>query len=610
MMKDKPYQKAGADKLDLSPGGGASTTLGDLADRVPVSAPLVGGAAGAGLGLAGSMGRVLPILPMLQSEAARKNPSLLKTLGDLFKFAPKKAPMGRGALIGGGLATLMALLGRGPYKGGTSKLKEACDSTGLTPYQLTFAIRVHEANLSPRQIEAGIEKAGEYMGEEYVEELREGMDKIASMDKEAIGWLRAGWHGLKAGAPKVTNWLKAMTAAPGKSQASRVGAVMNRIAEPGKTVGSTVASLKGASKPLGLLGGQGQGFKSGLGGALRMGIGAQTGSTMAGEDAPWYVRAPLMLGGAAIGRAMPNMGAGAQAMGRRAMWGGWGGMTADQMAALGGIDTGGRFGQLGALGGFASPLLRGQAIPGAVTAGKYNPLARLAGKNLPNLGYTLAPGAARGSAQLGGLGKKISDAVTPGWRSGLGWGMFAPTVGAAAAGGAQGLAGAADRYVDSKVDRARQDTMNELMNNPQVQSALEMANKGGGFMDSLSGIANIVDPILEMIGIDPSQMNPLMKILLMAGGGLGIGGLLSGSKGAGIGGLGMMAIPLLAQAMKGQGANPSTTQRALGPGGMRGVQGNFVDPNRVALGIEDYVGSEGGLGEQTEFDKARGVKTK
>lgn len=492
-----------------------------------------------------------------------------------------------------------------------ASLKEGCDKLGLTPYQLTFALRVHEANLSPQQIEAGIDKAGEYMGEEYVEELREGMDKIASMDKEAIGWLKALGTGAAKHGPKAWKGLKALFAGPGKSQTSRVGSVMNRIAEPGKAVGSTLATGKGKGwdKALGLLGGEGKGWRSGGMGALRMGMGAQTGATMAGEDAPWYVKAPMMLGGAAFGRAMPRMGAGASAMGRRGMWGGFGGMTVDQLAGLAGKDTGGRFGQMGALGGFASPLLRGQAIPGAVTAGKYNPLKALAGKNLPNLGYT----GTRGATALGGAGKKISDAVSPGMRSALGWGMLAPPVAGGVGALASGAAGAADSYVDRKIQGARGDVMQDIMNNPRVQNALQMAEQGGGFMDSLSGIGNVIDPLLEMMGMDPSQMNPLMKILLMAGGGLGLGGLLSGSKGAGIGGLGMMAIPLIAQLMKKRNA-PSDPQTGLpgrvppghlGPG-RAGLPADWrpgVDPNRAALGLD-----QGGLGETTELEKARGVQ--
>ena len=430
--------------------------------------------------------------------------------------------------------------------------KAACDKTGLTPYQLTFALRVHKANLSPQQIKAGIDKAGEYMGEEYVEELREGMDKIASMDKEALGWLRAlGAGAAKYGKPALSGLKNLFGKAP-KGQADRLAHSANKLFQGTKGTGLAETTAKALKKiPKGVNQSadwsKGLGLTGGPGGLMRMAGGGMTGAQAAGDDAPWYVKAPAILGGAAFGRAMPNMGAGARAAGNRAMWGGFGGLAADEALGLGGIDTGGRLGQIGSIGGFASPLLKGQKIPGALTAGKYNPLAGLAGKKLPNLGFNAA-------GRRGGLGSKINQWAqqNPGWlgTKGLRAATFAPSVGAGVGAVGSSLAGAADDYVDGKVEGARQDSMNELMNNPQIQNALNMAQQGGGFMESLSGIGGIIDPLLEMMGMDPSQMNPLMKILLMAGGGLGLGGLLSGSKGAGIGGLGMMAIPLIAQMMK------------------------------------------------------------
>ena len=480
---------------------------------------------------------------------------------------------------------------------GGDSFKEGCDKLGLTPYQLSFAIRVHEANLSPQQIKVGIDKAGEYMGEEYVEELREGMDKIASAGllAKAMRYAPKMWTGAK-------NLFKAAPKAgkPG-ANASYVGNVVNKFFQGRKgtkllETGAKATKGHDFSKALGLLGGQGKGFKSGLGGAARMGIGAMTGGEMVGQDAPWYVKAPAMLAGGAFGRAMPNMGIGARAAGNRAMWGGAGGFALDEGAGMAGIDTGGRFGQMGALGGFASPLLKGQKIPAALTKGKYNPLTKLTGKKLPNLGFTAS------GARTKGLGKDLATWAdkNKGWMGtkGLGASTMAPMAAGTLGGVAQGVGGAVNDYVDDKVEGARSKTEQNIMSNPQVQKALNMAEQGGGFMDSLSGIGNVIDPLLKMIGMDPSQMNPLMKILLMAGGGLGLGGLLSGSKGAGIGGGAMMAIPLIAQMMKKQ--QPGGGR--LGPGS--GFQphpdwtAGQVDPNRAALGLD------GGLGEQTELEKA------
>ena len=484
--------------------------------------------------------------------------------------------------------------------------KEACDKTGLTPYQLSFAMRVHGANLSPQQIEAGIEKAGEYMGEEYVEELREGMDKIASMDKEALGWLR---HLAKA-KPLFKNFTGTMNKLftrgnpykGAKPALSSTGEKALRLAGPKPSTALSTTVKPPPGKGLGIFGGEGKGVGAGAMGLGRMALGAGTGVQAVGEDAPGWMKALGAVGGAAFGRSMPRLNASAQAAGNRALWGGMGGGSADYFAGLGGIDTGGRLGQLGALGGFASPLLRGQKIPGRI----------------PGIGGKALPALDAGGATTRAIASKIS----PGVQRNLGRAAWMP---AAAVGfGAPIVGGAIDSakgYAEGLADETSKRRVAEIMSDPKIQQALQMAEQGSGFMKGLEGVGGIVDPLLEMLGMDPSKMNPLMKILLMAGGGLGIGGLLSGSKGAGIGGLGMMAIPLIMQAMKGQGANPSVPGM-LGPGGTRGVQGNFIDqltpderarfeaeqraqaasdPNQVALGL-----AGGNPSTKTEMEKARG----
>ena len=86
---------------------------------------------------------------------------------------------------------------------------------------------------------------------------------------------------------------------------------------------------------------------------------------------------------------------------------------------------------------------------------------------------------------------------------------------------------------------------------PELREGIDRMDQLGstfsGLGESLSGVTGMIDPILEMVGMDPSKMNPMMKVLLMAGGGLGIHGLLSGNKSTGIGGMGMMALPLIMQ---------------------------------------------------------------
>ena len=508
-------------------------------------------------------------------------------------------------------------------KEASMNIKAACDATGLTPYQLTFALRVHEADLSPQQIKEGIEKAAEYMGEEYVEELREGLDKIASMDKEAgIGSVLSKAVPLLAKlapkAGKIGRGAKNLLKAPGASQSSRVGHVANKLFQPGKGgigAGTTLAKGEGWSKPLGSFGGKG--------GLMRMAGGAMTGNVAAGEDAPWYVKYPMMAGGAAFGRAMPRMGAPARAAGGRALTGGFMGMVGDETAGLAGIDTGGRFGQLGALGGFASPLVKGQRLPGAKGLGSLMNTqglptsVRKAGIGLRNAKLPdLSPGGAisqRGAATAAKYLGKPGTARNFASQAGL---YSSPALAGA---GIAGVGGA----IDSKVEAARQKSMQEVMSNPKIQNALEMAEQGGGFMKSISGMAGVIDPILKLIGIDPSQMNPLMKIMLMAGGGLGIGGLLSGSKGAGMGGLATMAVPLIAQYMKqqqggGAPSAPSGLDQAVGQEDARfnaqeraffeslpqAQQDSFsaLSPEDQASMIQQY------RGEQTELEKATGER--
>jgi len=82
------------------------------------------------------------------------------------------------------------------------------EGTELTPYQYGFAVRVHEANLSPQQIRDGIEKVAEYMGEEYAEELREGMEKIALPVPGLSALGRGAWNvGSNLIRKKIPQWL-------------------------------------------------------------------------------------------------------------------------------------------------------------------------------------------------------------------------------------------------------------------------------------------------------------------------------------------------------------------------------------------------------------------
>jgi len=453
-----------------------------------------------------------------------------------------------------------------------------CEATGLTPYQLTFAIRVHQANLSPQQIRDGIDKAAEYMGEEYVEELREGMDKIASMDKDAFltALSRAGQVGLKhapkiqRGATTALNWVKNLVGrgskvapkvdevlklpAPGKhavpkptQQTWKVDPTGNVTAPsralaviPGQAAkltpkGKFQAVAEGVSKAYGRFG---KPIAEKLGPAATVagpaGIGGYTGHVATGQGdtaMPWYVKYPAILGGAATGGRMKHLTPLARAGATRAAWGGGGGTFLDEAAALGGIDTGGRGAQAGVFGG----LLGSVPVKGVAAIRK-----GLASK-LPEAGLGSMK-SLKNTTMYGGVGVVAADAL---------------------------VTNKANQMMEEMGPELAQQEMNNFFEaNPRVLEAMEMANTPGvieaaqgaleggqaaaGMMGSLANIGNMIDPLLNLF--DPSgklseSMNPMMKILLMAGGLTGLGGILSGSKGATAGGLGMMSIPIIQQLM-------------------------------------------------------------
>ena len=506
-------------------------------------------------------------------------------------------------------------------------VKLACDSTGLTPYQLAFAVRVHEANLSPQQIIDGVEKVAEYMGEEYAEELRDGLDKIASLDKEAFSKLISGGLKWLRGAKPVVksvDAVKKVVQAPAKlvrktpaanqpvntayRQTDRVADIVNRGFQPAKSVAapkptSTVGKMKdiasggqvaqtsaivpNAGKPLNWMGGNAERGLSNLAGAGRMAGGAMTGQQMAGSDAPWWQQALGAAGGAAFGRSMPNMGHAGRAAGRRAAIGAGTGYTADMASQMLLGQQGTDYGKWLSRMGFASPLVRGQKIPSAITSGKYNPLKFLAGKNLPNLSTPAGLRSAASKIPGAGLASKLpigkktlatAAAAVPAT-------YFGAPIASSVYDKAKGFADTAGQWYDAFQQGPAQYTSNQFDNFlgdpdkvnqigdafegqirqripgivedatgktlPELREGIDRMDQLGstfsGLGESLSGVTGMIDPILEMVGMDPSKMNPMMKVLLMAGGGLGIHGLLSGNKSTGIGGMGMMALPLIMQ---------------------------------------------------------------
>lgn len=75
----------------------------------------------------------------------------------------------------------------------------------------------------------------------------------------------------------------------------------------------------------------------------------------------------------------------------------------------------------------------------------------------------------------------------------------------------------------------------------------------GEFGKTINEFTNLlgVDSLIDAVGMDSAGMNPLLKLLMVAGGALGIGGAVSGSKTAGIAGAAMFVLPLVFGALFG-----------------------------------------------------------
>jgi len=113
--------------------------------------------------------------------------------------------------------------------------------------------------------------------------------------------------------------------------------------------------------------------------------------------------------------------------------------------------------------------------------------------------------------------------------------------------------------------------LNQFVAQPEVQNALNMANKfsqGGMMGQAWEAISGVADGILgiflppQMLG----QMGPMQKLMLLLGGGVGLAGLLSGSKGmmaAGGGAAALGALPLLMGGFRGQPGGGQDAQVAL-----------------------------------------------
>ena len=437
------------------------------------------------------------------------------------------------------------------------------EDLGLTPYQTGFVAQAVNAGISASQLSDGVEKVAEYMGEDYAEELREGLDKMAEvLEKQANPLLNVG-KALLGGGKYVLGFgddaaramkpvANAVGNAGGVSGRGGMAGFANRLFDSTKGRALSQGAQKAMGNDLGGFWGQ----------AGRSALGGMTGMGAVDDDAHWGTKTLAGLGGAAFGRYMPRMGVNARAAGLRSMIGGGLGYAGDSAAGLAGYDTGGNLRQLGTVGGFLSPLVRGQTVGKGLSGG---------GFQLPNLA---AAGSRLGSKSdvLPGLGntiRKVDDAYFSNpFKSKLGLGLLGVEAAPAVAGA--GIGAVNDR-IKAEGDRQREQALRDVFSIPQVQEALQAGQRGQELFGTLDRVGAVADPLFEMMGMDPSQMSPLAKIALMAGGGMALGGLAGGTQGntaggAGLGGIAGIALPLILASMQGRGGggamSPAAAQAA------------------------------------------------
>ena len=483
-----------------------------------------------------------------------------------------------------------------------SELKEACDKTELTPYQYGFAVRVHEANLSPQQIRDGIEKVAEYMGEEYAEELREGTEKIALgtavkpmlqgawnagkgyLQKKLPQWLGGGVA--QQAAPKVTQQA-AKQVAPSLSRRGFLGieqaggrqAAQQAAPQATQQVAKQVApQVTQQAAPVSGAFRAGQQFRRGLDATkaapgqvwdatkgytmppVRTALGMTTGAGMSDDDATMGEIARNALIGGVTGFHLPTLRKHLPSVANSAtgvFYGSGAGHGLDQLNSWRDVDS--NYGQqLGWLG------LGAGASKNKILNPLFNRFVPQRAKNIAS--SRLMPWMVAGAEvpELAAFGRSAYDSATGGTGVPPTQDGVPPTQGGEPPSEPTTPMALPDSDLDVNTPGEVPEVAPEVAPvSAEAGEPSDTPSMTSGFMDILKGLGkdervasfgSTIDPILDAIGGEgfSQKINPLMKILMMAGGGLGIGGLLGGGKKMGLGGLGMMAIPLIYQMMQGK----------------------------------------------------------
>lgn len=505
------------------------------------------------------------------------------------------------------------------HKWGTPKY------ASLTPFARGFFEHCDVLGVDPA---AAVEKVGSDYGDEARQELRDGLEKLAwGPLARGAGWaMQQGERflpgagnfarGLFGGAKPIPLPQAARTAAnPGAAWsgvAQNAGRAAPLAASPAMRAGNAVNRTVGAGWNAVPGGMRGQlGYSAG-GGAL---------GALSGKDTPFDTGSTW--GNAAVGAAAFNpylnrMVGGTRGMGALAnpvtrgvqggLLGAGGGYGLDVAAGMSGLKDahGNPTTNFSRMGGFL-----GSAFGTASGAGRAMRQLAPAGSSVQQAGQRLmafgegglapirAPFTAAG--RLAGLSPagaapvgRFANAARMGRNAGIlgtgimgtqqlingGMGVADDYLASRMPQVRDNMAQFADEYIGSRLP-ALQDSVNEHLSNLGLLGADGRFNPLAGVGQRLGGG---VDAIFRGLGMDPSRMSPLQKMMVLGGAGVGGIGAAAGSPVmAGMGGVGAMA-GLLPQFMPGQGQQRLNQQYMPGqqpPGGQPGQpQGpNTPPPN-------------------------------
>lgn len=468
--------------------------------------------------------RVLSHLGRLASGAAEGFGATNRVVGGQmsnlpgFFSPPKLLPLGLAAAGGGALAAGAAKQGDDAFADG---FFAACEAKGLSVDEMV----------------AAVEKAAEF-APEAAGELRAALEKRAG----PATWLLGA--GAKYG-PQALNWGKNVALPAVKGLASKPGV----LAATGKTLGGAVAG--------GYIG-----TEANLPGNVDTGLG-------------FHVNAPgVLAGAAAMNPAFRRIAPGASAALRAGGWGGGAGTVLDESAKQFGVDTGGwgaRLGLAGGLGVGAGRAAYPLASPSSPAARTFATAAmRL--KNFTQAGWATAPrvAASAGNWMTGG-GYKVPawaakmPGMVPVGRAGLagtrlaglgflgsaaGYGMaamrnkateevgqmyekFRPQV-------TEDAYGAADNYLNTRIPQVAG------MAGQHIDKYLAQKAQQLGMVDPGTGQVHPTYALFHAMGMDPTRMSPVQRMLMLGGGAAGVGGAVTGNPlltalggAAGLGGMAM-----------------------------------------------------------------------